>query len=65
MSEQRVYCKIRAQLGYPSSEIHGDLQKVYGNEAFKFRTVCKWVQRFKAGRESVENDPREGRPVPF
>ena len=31
ISEQRVYCKIRAQLGFPPTEIHADLQEVYGN----------------------------------
>ena len=58
ISEQRVYCKIRAQLGFPPTEIHADLQKVYGNGALKYATVCKWVRR-----ESIENDPRMGRPV--
>ena len=34
ISEQRVYCKIRAQLGFPRTEIHAaDLQKGYGNGA--------------------------------
>ena len=56
-SEQRVYCKIRAQLGFPPTEIHADLQKVYGNGALKYATVCKWVRRFNDGRESIENDP--------
>ena len=45
-SGQRVYCKIRAQLGFPPIEIHADLQKVYGNGAVKYATVCKWVRRF-------------------
>ena len=44
ISEQRVYCKIRAQLGFPPTEIHADLQKVYGNGALKYATVCKWVR---------------------
>ena len=61
--EQRVYCKIQAQLGLPPTEIHADLQKVYGNAALKYATVCKWVRRFTDGRESIENDPRVGRPV--
>ena len=39
ISEQRVYCKIRAL----PTEIHADLQKVYGNGALKYATVCKWV----------------------
>ena len=63
ISEQRVYCKIRAQLGFPPTEIHADLQKVYGNGALKYATVCKWVHRFNDGQESIENDPRVGRPV--
>ena len=63
ISEQRVYCKIRAQLGFPPTEIHADLQKVYGNGALKYATVCKWVRHFNDGQESIENDPRVGRPV--
>ena len=63
ISEQRVYCKIQAQLGFPPTEIHADLQKVYGNGALKYSIVCKWVCRFNDGRESIENDPRVGRPL--
>ena len=63
ISEQRVYCKIRAQLGFPPTEIHADLQNVYGNGALKYATVCKWVHHFNDGQESIENDPRVGRPV--
>ena len=62
-SEQRVYCKIRAQLGFPPTEIHADLQKFYGNDALKYATVCKLVHLFNDGQESIENDPRVGRPV--
>ena len=61
--EQRVYCKIQAQLKFPPTEIHADLQKVYGNGALKYATVCKWVRCFNDGRESIENDPRVGRAV--
>ena len=63
ISEQRVYCKIRAQLGFLPTEIHADLQKVYRNGSLKYATVCKWVRRFNDDRESIENDPRVGRPV--
>ena len=59
ISEQRVYCKIWAQLGFLPTEIHADLQEVSGNGA----TVCKWVRRINDGRESIENDPRVGRLV--
>ena len=63
ISEQRVYCKIRAQLGFPATEIHADLQKVYGNGALKYATVCKWVRRSNDGQELIENYHRVGRPV--
>ena len=63
ISEHRAYCKIRAQLGFPSTEIHADLQKVYGNGALKCAAVYKWVCRFNDGWESIENDPWVGRPV--
>ena len=59
ISEQRVYCKIRAQLRF----LPTDLQKVYGNDDVKYAKVCKWVCHFNDGRESIENDPRVGRPV--
>ena len=63
ISEQRVYCKIRAQLGFPPTEIHANLQNVYGNGALKYATVCKWVSCFNDGRESIENDLWVGRLV--
>ena len=63
ISEQRVYCKIGAQLGFPPKEIHADLQNVYRKGALKYATVCKRVSRFNDGWESIENDPRVGRPV--
>ena len=63
ISEQRVYCKIRAQLGFPPTEIHTFLQKAYGNGALKYATVCKWVRRFNDGRESIENNLWAGRSV--
>ena len=63
ISEQRVYCKIRAQFRFLPTEIHADLQKRYGNGALKYATVCKLVRRFNDGRESIENDPQVGRPV--
>ena len=53
ISEQRVYCKIRAQLGFLPTEIHAELQKVFGNGALKYATVTKWVCRFNDGQESI------------
>ena len=63
ISEQRVYCKIQAQLGFPPTEIHVDLQKNYWNAALKYATVFKRLCRFNDSQESIENDPQAGRPV--
>ena len=63
ISEQSAYCKIQAQFRFPPTKIHADLQKVYGNGALKYATVCKWVHCFNDGWESTENDPLVGRPV--
>jgi len=38
------------------------LEMVYGESAMKRRTVYKWVDRFKEGRESVDDNARAGRP---
>ena len=39
------------------------MQKVYGNGALKYVTVCKWVCRLNDGRDLIKNDPQVGRPV--
>jgi transposase len=50
------------ELGKSGQEILEMLETVYGESAIKRRTVYKWVERFKEGRESVDDNAREGRP---
>ena len=38
------------------------LQQVYQEQTLSRSTVFLWHQRFKEGREDVEDDPRSGRP---
>jgi hypothetical protein len=38
------------------------LVQVYGDNAMKKTTVCKWVTRFSEGRESVTDEERSRRP---
>ncbi len=38
------------------------LKQVYGQSAIKSLTFCKWVKRFRDGRESCKDNPQEGRP---
>jgi transposase len=61
LTEQRTNIKFLIKLGKNSQEILQMLEMVYGESAMKCRTVYKWVDRFKEGRESVD-DARVGRP---
>jgi transposase len=61
--EWRVYVKVRCALGCTSKDIHADLQIVGGDHAPAYSTVVDWAARFRAGRQSVEDDHREGRPT--
>lgn len=62
MEEQRTVVKFYVRLGKDMQELSEDLVKVYAEDAMAPRTIRKWVQRFKEGRASTEDNPREGRP---
>ncbi|KAG5335924.1 GVQW3 protein, partial [Acromyrmex charruanus] len=38
------------------------LQKCYGDDTLSKTQVYQWYERFKSGREAVEDDARPGRP---
>ena len=60
--EYRACIKIRALLGVLAQAITNELVLVHGDQAPKYSTVAKWAALFKDGRESLEDDPRSGRP---
>jgi histone-lysine N-methyltransferase SETMAR len=62
-SDYRVYIKIRVALDKSPTEIHDELKAAYPDSFPCYSTVAMWAARFKNGRASVEDDPREGRPV--
>ena len=43
--------------------IYEELATALGPDAPAYRTVTKWAERFREGREDVNDDPRSGRPV--
>ncbi|UYV83512.1 hypothetical protein LAZ67_23001282 [Cordylochernes scorpioides] len=47
----------------PSTDTFEMLNKAFPNNAPKRTTVFEWHSRFKAGRISIEDDPRQGRPT--
>ena len=62
LTEQRTNIKFLVKLGKNGQEFLHVLEMVYGESAMKRITVYKWVDLFKEGRESVDDDARAGRP---
>jgi len=60
--EQQINIKFLVKLDKNGPEIYQMLQQVYGEDALKERTVFKWVQRFREGREDPKDHARSGRP---
>lgn len=60
--EQRVVIKFYVKLGKSASETFSLLKTVYEESCLKRSTLFKWFKRFQDGHESVEDDPRSGRP---
>ena len=44
-------------------EIHADMIAILGDHAPALSAVKKWAAEFKRSRESLEDDPRLGRPI--
>ncbi|CAF4820702.1 unnamed protein product, partial [Rotaria sp. Silwood1] len=54
---------VRTALNIEARTIHDELHTVFGDEAPSYRTVARWAQWFREGREEVEDEQRSGRPV--
>ena len=59
--EVRANIKFMVKIEWKGTEIMKALGNVYGINAPKKIAVYKWVQRFREGREELEDDPRIGR----
>ena len=46
IEEQRVYCKIRAQLGSSQKDVNAELDNVYEDKALAYPTVTRWIGLF-------------------
>jgi len=60
--EQWINIKFLVKLGKNGPKIHQMLQQVFGEYALNEKTVFKWVQHFREGRENPKDDARSGRP---
>ena len=55
--------KFLTKEGAKAKEIHRRMADVYGDSNPKYSTVAKWSAEFNHGRDSLEDDPRPGRPA--
>ena len=59
----RGVIKYLQKKGLTPKDIHADMAATLGDDASALSTVQKWATEFKRGRESLEDDPRSGRPA--
>jgi histone-lysine N-methyltransferase SETMAR len=61
--EQRIIIKFLWHKGAERSEIHQDLIREYGDNAYSLSTVNTWIRELIRGREDLTNQPAPGRPL--
>ena len=61
--EFRAVIKFLTKEGAKAKEIYRRMADVYGDSSLKYSIVAKWSAEFKRGRDSLEDDPRPGRPA--
>jgi len=60
--KQRSWLKIEAGRSKTEIECYRGLIEVCGTAAIPYRTVARWVQAFRAGRQNATDQPRPGPP---
>jgi hypothetical protein len=61
--EQRSLITFYCKLGKSATKALEDLKRVYGYERLSRMRVFEWFARVRDDLESMEDDPRQGRPV--
>ena len=61
-TEIHSYIKCRIRLNIDSQQIFNEFCSIYGPQTISKCIVFRWVKAFKAGKFSVEDDTRPGRP---
>ena len=59
----RSYIQTRLLLGLTATQIVVELTTAYGQGVVSYHTVAHWIHRFSSGRESLEDDSRNYRPI--
>jgi len=61
--EHRACINFCLKLGKTATECYEMLKTTFGEQAMGRSQTFRWVSRFKAGRTSIDDDERSGRPV--
>ena len=61
-TEQRICINFCFKLGKTGTETYEMIKTAFGDEAMSRAEVFAWFRRFKEGRQSVNSNPRSGRP---
>ncbi|GFU77978.1 protein GVQW3 [Trichonephila clavipes] len=61
-NEQRCAIKFCFRLGHNATETFAKLQQAYGESVLSRTQAFRWFKAFSEGRESIEDEPRSGRP---
>jgi len=61
--EQSACTKFCFKLGKTATECYEMLETAFGEQAIGRSQTFKWFSRFKAGRNSIDDDERSGRPM--
>jgi histone-lysine N-methyltransferase SETMAR len=60
--EQRVIIRFLFKEGVDANDIHTRLSAQFGDKAYSLRSVRRWCQYVRQGRELMHDEPRSGRP---
>ncbi|XP_026314672.1 histone-lysine N-methyltransferase SETMAR-like [Hyposmocoma kahamanoa] len=60
--EHRAVIKYLYLKGLTPKAIHEDMSATLGESAPSYATIKNWVAEFKRGRETIQDEPRSGRP---
>ena len=61
--EQRACIKFCFKLEKTATECYEMLKTAFGEQAMGRSQTFQWFSRFEAGRTSIDDDERSGRPV--
>ena len=59
----RAYIKARSLLSVKPVDIHCEVCYIYGEGQMSHRSVCRWVAKFKACQQDLNDAARSGRPT--